>query len=308
MHERVFDHTARAGDAQVDGAAIGRLIIADERVGRSTSGFWHSIARANAGFQHLRDQCAGGPPGRTQQRHVDHLGFARLLAVIQRRRDATGNEHAADGIAKGGNSLAKWRAQLGGRKRVGDAADFAFGTLISPGTSTSIDDVWIGSADVFDVKLVLLTNLRQVVREEDIASLRQGIEQLLAFWCRDVNTDTAFAPIGVFDERVAQGIQLDTTHVEKTSLRVTANGVFYLDDVRAPVGENGPGGGDEGKLRHFQHPDALHNLAHGSCPTSCSILRKLLRWPVVSSFESHRAPLAVWRQGSMLWQWHRAGG
>ena len=40
-----------------------------------------------------------------------------------------------------------------------------------------------------------------------------------------------------------------------------------LDDVGAPVGEDGPGRGHECELGHFQDADALHHLSHAVLST-----------------------------------------
>jgi len=67
-------------------------------------------------------QRARRPPGARQQRHVQLDRFAGPFAVEQRAGNAAGNEHAADGIAKGRNALGQRAGQFLGRHRMGDAA------------------------------------------------------------------------------------------------------------------------------------------------------------------------------------------
>ena len=77
--------------------------------------------------------------------------------------------------------------------------------------------------------------------------------------------DAALAPIGVFHQG-GEGTTADrhAHHGAQAALGVAGFGVFDLDDVGAPVGQDRTRGRDEGELRHLQYPEAVHRSDH-SC-------------------------------------------
>jgi hypothetical protein len=64
----------------------------------------------------------------------------------------------------------------------------------------------------------------------------------------------------MLDQRVAVGVELEAAHVDEAALGVTAHRVLDFDHVRAPVGEDRPGGGDERELCNLENANALHHL------------------------------------------------
>ena len=115
---------------------------------------------------------------------------------------------------------------------------------------------------MFDIDLQLLALVGQVVGQEDVALPGQFVDQLLAFRLGHIDADAALAAIGVAHHRVAVGVDLHAVQIDEAALRVAARGVLDLDDIRAPVGQNGAGHGNEGKLRDFKNAHALHDLNH----------------------------------------------
>ena len=119
---------------------------------------------------------------------------------------------------------------------------------------------------MFQIDLQLLARLRQIVCEEDIAGLGDLVEQLLPLFGRDIDADRPFAAIGVLHQRAALRIDREPLQHLDAALRIAAHRVLDLDDVGTPVGEHCAGRGDEGELRHLEHPHALHNLGHSPSP------------------------------------------
>ena len=99
--------------------------------------------------------------------------------------------------------------------------------------------------------LFFCRNLGHVVGQEHFGGLGQFVEHLLPARRGDVDPNAALAPVGVLHQRMSVRVDLDATHVEKAALRVTLHGVLDLDDVGAPVGEDGSRGGDERELRNL---------------------------------------------------------
>jgi hypothetical protein len=119
---------------------------------------------------------------------------------------------------------------------------------------------------VLDVELVLLTLRRHVIGEEDVGGLGEFVQDLLSLLGRHVDADASLAAVGVLDERVPVGVQLHAAHVQEPALGVAPHGVLDLDDVSAPVGEDGSRCGHEGELSHLEDTYALHHLDHVSTP------------------------------------------
>ena len=63
----------------------------------------------------------------------------------------------------------------------------------------------------------------QIVGQKHIGSLGDLIEQFLTFLGRDIDTDTALAAIGMFDQRMPIRVNRYTAHVDKTALGVAAH-------------------------------------------------------------------------------------
>ena len=141
-----------------------------------------------------------------------------------------------------------------------EAADQPLGPLVAQRRAARVDDVGIDRADVLDVELVLLAVLGEVVGQEHVGGLGQFVEHFLAFGRGEVDADAALAAVGVFDQRVAQRIELDPAHVEEAALGIAAHRMLDLDHVRAPVGEDRARRRRERELRHFEDAHALHYL------------------------------------------------
>ena len=141
-----------------------------------------------------------------------------------------------------------------------ESAGVAFGSLVSVRAAARVDDVRVGRADVLDVELVLLALRGHVVGQEHVGGLGDLVEHFLTAGRRHVDADAALAAVGMLDQRMPLGVELEATHVDEAALRVAANGMFDLDDVRAPVGEYRPGRRHERELRNLEDANALHHL------------------------------------------------
>ncbi len=189
----------------------------------------------------------------------------------QRRSDSAGDVHPADRIAERRDPLRQSSSELRRGQCVPDAAacpergaveaaGVALGALVAVCAAAGVDDVRVGRADVLDVELVLLPLRRQVVGQEDVGGLGDLVEHLLAPGRGDVDADAALAAVGVLDQRMAVGVELEPAHVDEAALGVAAHWVLDLDDVGAPVGEYRAGRGHEGELRYLEDANALHHL------------------------------------------------
>ena len=188
--------------------------------------------------------------------------------MVERGGNAAGDVHAANGVAKSRQPLSDRAAQLRRREGVADgaprpehgavvAANLPLRALVAVGGAPGINDVGIDRADVFHVDLQLLSLLGQVVGEEHIGGGGDAVKQLPPRLGGKVHPHAALAPVGVFHHRIALRRDGDPAEFEKAALGVAAHRVFDLDDVGAPVRENGPRRRHEGVLRHFEDAHAL---------------------------------------------------
>jgi hypothetical protein len=116
---------------------------------------------------------------------------------------------------------------------------------------------------MLDVEFVFLARARKIIGQENVALLRQFVEQRLTVGRRDVDPDAAFAPIGMFDQGVAQRIEFNAAHIEESALGVAADRMLDFDDIGAPVREDRPCGGHECELSNLKDAQALHYVSHG---------------------------------------------
>ena len=72
---------------------------------------------------------------------------------------------------------------------------------------------------------------RQAVSEEYIRRLGQFVEDFLTAWRGHIDPDAALAPIGLLDQRMAVGVDLQAAHPQEATLSVTTHGVLDLDDL-----------------------------------------------------------------------------
>ncbi|ABK73678.1 hypothetical protein MSMEG_0584 [Mycolicibacterium smegmatis MC2 155] len=274
MLESVPDVAGGAHDAQVDGAAVGRLVVPQERVDRGPDRVGHLGTHGLAGLHALRDARARGPPRGGQQGHVDLERLARAVAVEQRRGDPARDVHPADRVAERGDPLRQRAAEFlgcqgvphtaaGPERGAVEPAGEPLGPLVAVRAAARVDDVRVHRPDVLDVELVLLPGLRHVVGEEDIRHLRQLVEHLLPLGLGHVDADAALAAVGMLDQRMPVGVELEPAHVDEAPLGVAPHRMLNLDHVGAPVGEDRSGRGNERELRDLQHPYTLHDLDQG---------------------------------------------
>ena len=197
--------------------------------------------------------------------------LARALAVEQGRGDAARDVHPADGVSERRNALGQGTAQFLGGQCVAHAAarpeggaveatGVALASLVAVGAAAGVDDVRVDRADVLDVELVLLALRGHVVGQEDVGGLGDLVQHLLPARRGHVDADAALSAVGMLDQRMPLRVQLEAAHVDEAALGVAAHRVLHLDDVGAPVGEDGPRRGDEGELRNLEDPHALHHL------------------------------------------------
>jgi hypothetical protein len=127
-----------------------------------------------------------------------------------------------------------------------------------------VDDVRVDLADVVDVDLEALAHIGQEAREKDVRALGQPVEQLAAGVTAYVEPDAPLAPVGLLHDVVDRvGAARDEAHRDQAALGVAGLGVLDLDHVRSPVGQDGPGGRDEGPGGDLEDPEALQCIGHG---------------------------------------------
>src|SRR5579862_7766372 len=98
------------------------------------------------------------------------------------------------------------------------ATDITFRAFIAEGAAACINDVGICGANMFDIEFVFLPYRRQIVGEKYISGFGDFIQQLLTFFCRYIDADTALAAIRMFDQWMTIGINDYAAHVDETTL------------------------------------------------------------------------------------------
>ena len=97
------------------------------------------------------------------------------------------------------------------------------------------------------------------------------------FSVAEVDADALLPPVGVLQEHVHVAHRGHDAARGKAAHGVAALGVLDLDDLGAPVGQDGRGRRNEGVLGHLQDANAFHDVCQrGSLPWLCVTTQ--LRW------------------------------
>ena len=234
------------------------------------------------GEQRERDGLSHGPHPDTEERHVDHRRLAGALAVVERTHHPARDRHRADGVAEPGRRGNRDVVVLGSlvpdrdagsapeRQRVIRALVGVGAVRALPG-SPHVDDLRVVRTDVVDVDPQLRAHTRQLVGEEHVAGGRQPVQDVEALVGHEVEAEAVLTPVGVLEQRVHVGWDVDGAAHRETAHGVAPLDVLDLDDLGSPVGEERRGGGHEGVLGHLEDADALHHCGHGilRCGRGC---------------------------------------
>ena len=157
----------------------------------------------------------------------------RADGVAVRRRG-----HARDGVGVGGLRAHAAGAAVPVRDRV-VAAGVAVGAARAVAVTRHVDDVRVVGADVVDVGLQLLAHARHLVGEEDVGDRGEPVEDVAAFVLVEVEREAELAPVGVLED--GRHLAGEHRHAGRRQAAggVAAGDVLDLDDLGAPVAEDG---------------------------------------------------------------------
>ena len=136
-----------------------------------------------------------------------------------------------------------------------------------------IDDARIVRPDVVDVDAQLGDHARELVGEEHVGGRRELGEDVETFVGREVEREALLAPVGVLEQRMDVGRNVDDSAGCETAHRVAALDVLDLDHLGAPIGQQRGGRGHERVLRDLEHAYAVHDCSHRS-PSKVSFTRR----------------------------------
>ena len=213
------------------------------------------------------------PHGDVEQGDVDGLGPTRRRALVERSRDSSGDRQATHDVAEGRRLLGQ---HLGARlhERVVDppagevgrpvvAATRGLRTAHSLAGAAGVDDRRVDGADVVDVEPELGDGGREEVGEEDVRLADEVVEDRATLGRLDVDAHAPLATVGQLDEVVGAGGQAgNDAGADQATLGVTSVGVLDLDDIGAPVREDGTCRGHKGPRGHLHDLDSLHERVH----------------------------------------------
>ena len=132
--------------------------------------------------------------------------------------------------------------------------------LLSVPAPPDVDDGRVHPPDVVDVDVEPRAAARQQVSQEDVGAGDELAQDLVPFGRAPVEADAAFTPVGLLHERFERLAAHAQVGDDQIALRVGVLGVLYLDDVGAPVRQNGARGRDEQVGGQFDDADTFENL------------------------------------------------
>ena len=222
-------------------------------------------------LERQRDGRAHGPHADTEQRDVERQGLAGALPVEQRAEDAAGDGHAADGVPVTRSGLPGQVVDVGGRRAHGAAgpapvaqevvaAAVRLGPALAGTGAGHVDDVGVVGLDVLELDVQLLPDGGHLVGQEDVARGGQPVDQVETFGLADVDADALLAPVGVLEQHVHGPHGGHDAAGGEPTHGVAALGVLDLDDLGAPVGQDGRRGRHEGVLGDLEDANTLHDV------------------------------------------------
>ena len=217
------------------------------------------------------DGRAHGPHADTEQGDVERQRLTCPLPVEQRAEDAAGDGHAADGVPVARTRLPGEIVDVGGRRPHGAAgpapvtqevvaATVRLGPALAGTGAGHVDDVGVVGLDVLELDVQLLPDGGHLVGQEDVARGGQAVDQVEAFWLADVDADALLAPVGVLEQHVHGPHGGHDAGGGESTHGVAALGVLDLDDLGAPVGQDGGRRRHEGVLGDLEDANTLHDV------------------------------------------------
>ena len=202
------------------------------------------------------------------------VALTGALPLEQGGGDRTGGGEPAHHVPEGRRGLAGRPAfGVGGHDR-GDtapgperggvvAALLGVGPLRALPRAARHDDPRVAGPDVVDVHRQLAPHLGQVVGEVDVGALDQLHERLVAIGLGEVDRDRPLAAVGLLhhevDAAVAAGQQ---PRRDEPALGIAGHRVLDLDDVGAPVDQDGARRGHEHPAGQLDDLDAVEGSRH----------------------------------------------
>ena len=123
--------------------------------------------------------------------------------------------------------------------------------------SSRVHDVRIHFTDVLDIDLQLLAHRRQEAGQEHVGRLGKLVEECPTSLGADVEAETSLAAVWLLHDVVDRAVPArDQAHRDESSLGVACLGMFHLDDVGAPIGENCTRRWHERPCRNLEDPDS----------------------------------------------------
>ena len=198
-------------------------------------------------------------------------GLARALAVEERAEDAAGDGHAADGVAVARSGLPGEVVDVGRRRPHGAArpapvaqevvaAAVGLGPALAGTGAGHVDDVGVVGLDVLELDVQLLPDRGHLVGQEDVAGRGQPVDEVEALLRADVDADALLAPVGVLQQHVHGPHGGHDAAGGQPAHGVAALGVLDLDDLGAPVGQDGRRRRHEGVLGDLEDANTLHDV------------------------------------------------
>ncbi len=280
------DRPARAGPVlepletgEREEAAVLRAVGADQGVGRPrATATARSGAPGHVQLQREGHRGAHGPHADAQERHVDGERLPGALAMEEGAEDPAGDGHPADGVAVTRPGLPGEVVHVGRRGPHGAAgpapvaqevvtAAVGLGAAFAATGPGHVDDVWVVGADVLELDVELLAHSRKLVGEEHVGRRGQPVDEVEALLGGDVDADALLPPVGVLEEHVHIAHRGHDAARGEAAHGVAALGVLDLDDLGAPVGQDGRGRRHERVLGHLQDANTFHDVCQrGSLP------------------------------------------
>ncbi len=126
-------------------------------------------------------------------------------------------------------------------------------------------------ADVVDVGLQLLAHARHLVGEEDVGDRRELVEDVAALVLVEVEREAELAAVGVLED--GRHVAGEDRHAggRQAPGGVAAGDVLHLDDLGAPVAEDGRRRRHERVVGEVEDADALHGAVRAHATGSSGI-------------------------------------
>ena len=271
-------------------APVGRAIRPHQGVHHDPPAGWSRVVAAERG-QHVGGQ---RPHGGGQQRDVNCRAIARPALLEQGGGDPEGQRHSPVAIAHRtalvDRVVAVRRGEDVGEPTSCEERRGVVARLIGVGAPRSeavapgVDELRVAGSEGLGVEAEALEGSRADVGQEDVGRFEEPVERLDALGCLEVEGDRPLAAVGECHREVdaALGPRPDPLG-DQAAVRVALD-ALDVDDVGAPVGQQGSRHRHEHPLRQLDDPDPLEGqlAAHAPSPagvrTTTGILRSVRSW------------------------------